>query len=931
MKIARPTTAAEIRQAFLDFFEEKGHTRVASAPLVPHGDDTLLFVNAGMVPFKDTFLGLEKRPYLRATSSQKCMRVSGKHNDLEEVGPSPRHHTFFEMLGNFSFGDYFKREAIHYAWEALTTVFGVPGDRLVATVFLDDDLAYGVWQNEIGLPAERILRMGEKTNFWSMGDTGPCGPTSELHFDWGLAACTCGRPDCSVALDNGCARWLEVWNLVFMQFNQDANGVRTLLPKPGVDTGMGLERLVSVIQGAAANYDTDLFQPIMRRVQALLGHDDAQMAAQIISYRVIADHARAITFLIGDGVLPGNEGRNYILRLVLRRAARYGRLLGFSEPFLHQVSCTVIEQLGDVYPELAERADFILATIQHEEERFLRTLDLGLALLEELMAEVKTQGGTVLPGDAAFRLWDTYGFPLDLTRDIAAENGLAIDMPGYRAALEQQRQRARAAAQFGGGGEGRDLSVYASVLDRLPAGGVEHLYLLASEAETTVAAIIAGGAPVAQAHEGQLVEIVLAATPFYVESGGQVSDTGVIRSATFEVFGNLEGLTATSPAWEVVVNDTRRPVAGVIVHIGQVTRGTVTEGDRAVAAVNVQRRWDIMRNHTATHLLHAELRRVLGDHVHQAGSLVAPDRLRFDFTHPGTVSEQDLAAIEQGVSDWIYRNDPVAWRWMAYKDAVATGAMALFGEKYGDEVRVVEIGAPAPPTDHRSPITDYPSPRSLVSRELCGGNHVHNTAEIGVFHISSEGSVGSGVRRIEAVTGRGAHALLQERLNLLHRAAVTLGVPEVEIDRKAQALLEQIAGQQKELARLRQQAARQEFQALLGQVVLVADGVQVLAQPVTAADANVMRQMTDWFRNQLGSGVVVLGAAIDGKPQLVAAVTDDLVSRGVHAGKLVQAIAKQLGGGGGGRPNLAQAGGVDLAGLPAALAEAPALVANQLA
>ncbi len=914
MKIARPTTAAEIRQAFLDYFEEKGHTRVPSAPLVPHGDDTLLFVNAGMVPFKDAFLGLEKRPYVRAASSQKCMRVSGKHNDLEEVGPSPRHHTFFEMLGNFSFGDYFKREAIHYAWEALTTVFGLPGERLVATVFSDDDYAFGVWQNEIGLPAERILRMGEKTNFWSMGDTGPCGPTSELHYDWGAAACTCGQPDCSVALDNGCARWLEVWNLVFMQFNQDASGVRTLLPKPGVDTGMGLERLVSVIQGAAANYDTDLFRPLMRRVQELLGHDDAQMAAQIVSYRVIADHARAITFLIGDGVLPGNEGRNYILRLVLRRAARYGRLLGFSEPFLHQVSRTVIDQMGAAYPDLVDRADFILSTIKHEEERFLRTLDLGLALLEELIAEVKAQGQTVLPGDAAFRLWDTYGFPLDLTRDIATENGLSIDMVGYRAALEQQRQRARAAAQFGGG-EGKDLSVYAAVLDNLPAGGVEHLYLLATETETAVAALIAGGARVSEAHAGQQVEIVLAQTPFYVESGGQVSDTGVIHSAA-----------GVFPSWEIAINDTRRPVAGVIVHSGQVTRGTVTEGAAAVAAVDAARRWDIMRNHTATHLLHAQLRRVLGAHVHQAGSLVAPDRLRFDFTHPGMVSPQDLAAIEQSVNDWIYRNDPVSWRWMAYKDAVATGAMALFGEKYGDEVRVVEIGAPSAPASQSTSL-----PASPLSRELCGGNHVNNTAEIGVFHIGSEGSVGSGVRRIEAVTGRGAHALLQERLDLLHRTASALGVPETEVDHKVQALLEQVSGQQKELARLRQQLARQEFQSLLAQVVEVADGIPVLAQQVAAADANVMRQMTDWFRNQLGSCVVVLGAGIDDKPQLVAAVTDDLVQRGVHAGKLVQAIAKKLGGGGGGRPNLAQAGGVDLAGLPAALAEAPGLVAQQLA
>ncbi|MER2598312.1 MAG: alanine--tRNA ligase [Caldilineales bacterium] len=900
MNIQRPYSAADIRQAFLDFFEEKGHTRVSSAPLVPHGDDTLLFVNAGMVPFKDTFLGLEKRPYTRATSSQKCMRVSGKHNDLEEVGPSPRHHTFFEMLGNFSFGDYFKREAIHYAWEALTTVFGVPGDRLVATVFLDDDFAFNVWADEIGLPAARIMRMGEKTNFWSMGDTGPCGPTSELHYDWGAAACTCGQPDCSVALDNGCARWLEVWNLVFMQFNQDSSGVRTPLPKPGVDTGMGLERLVSVVQGAQANYDTDLFRPIMARVQELLDHSAAQMAAQIVSYRVIADHARAITFLIGDGVLPGNEGRNYILRLVLRRAARHGRLLGFTQPFLHEVSATVIKQMGHAYPDLSERAAFIQATIRHEEERFLRTLDLGLELLNDLMAAVQAEGSRVLPGDQAFRLWDTYGFPLDLTRDIATENGLAIDMPGYRAALEEQRRRARAATQFSSSNDGKDLAVYAEALDRLPAGGVEHLYLLAEELTTTVAALLVNGALVMEARAGQRVEVVLAATPFYVESGGQVSDTGILSG---------EG-------WQVRVSDTRRPINGVIIHIGEVTQGTVPLGAAAHARVDTSRRADITRNHTATHLLHAELRRVLGDHVHQAGSLVAPDRLRFDFTHSLMLSDEQLAEIENGVNEAIYRNFPVQWRWMAYRDAVNTGAMALFGEKYGDEVRVVTVCEPG-------------SSSACMSRELCGGNHVAATGEIGAFHISSEGSVGSGVRRIEAVTGRGVHTWIQDHVGLLQRTSAALGVPEAELERKVQALLEQASAQQKEITRLREELARQEFHTLLADVQSVR-GVPVLARQVAVADGNVMRQMTDWFRDRVPSGVVVLGAGINGKPQIVAAVADDLVKRGLHAGKLVQAVAQQVGGGGGGRPNLAQAGGVDLAALPAALALVPELVANAL-
>ncbi|MCB0251769.1 MAG: alanine--tRNA ligase, partial [Anaerolineae bacterium] len=482
MKLDRPQTAVDIRQAFLDYFEEHGHTHVPSSPLVPIGDDTLLFVNAGMVQFKDTFLGVEKRPYARATTSQKCMRVSGKHNDLEEVGPSPRHHTFFEMLGNFSFGDYFKRDAIHFAWNCLTGVYGIDGERLVATVFRDDDDAYGVWRDEIGLPVARIMRMGEKTNFWSMGDTGPCGPTSELHYDWGAEACTCGRPDCSVFLDNGCERWLEVWNLVFMQYNQAADGTRTLLPAPGVDTGMGLERLVSVIQGARANYDTDLFRPIMERVQLLLDHTDAQRDAQITAYRVIADHARAITFLIGDGVLPGNEGRNYILRLVLRRAARYGKLLGFDEPFLADVAQVVIETMGHAYPEIRERSDFILNTINHEEERFLRTLDIGLAMLEERVAEMKAEGRRELPGDEVFRLWDTYGFPLDLTRDLAVEKGMTIDMAGYRQALAQQRQRARAAAQFGATSEARDLSAYLALLEQLPDGGVDYVYLADTKA-----------------------------------------------------------------------------------------------------------------------------------------------------------------------------------------------------------------------------------------------------------------------------------------------------------------------------------------------------------------------------------------------------------------------------------------------------------------
>ncbi|MEA3338020.1 MAG: alanine--tRNA ligase [Chloroflexota bacterium] len=900
MKIAPPRTASDVRQAFLDFFEEYGHTHVASAPLVPQGDDTLLFVNAGMVQFKDTFLGLEKRPYDRAASSQKCMRVSGKHNDLEEVGPSPRHHTFFEMLGNFSFGDYFKRDAILFAWQCLTRVFAIPEDRLVITVFKDDDDALAVWRDEIGIPLDRIMRMGEKTNFWSMGDTGPTGPTSELHYDQGADACTCGDPKCSVALDNECERWLEVWNLVFMQYNQHADGTRTPLAQHGVDTGMGFERLVSILQGVDNNYDTDVFQPIMRRVQEMLRHSDQQMQAETVAYRVIADHSRAITFLIADGVLPGNEGRNYILRLVLRRAARFGRLLGFKEPFLSDVSQVVIDTMGGVYPEIVERSQFILDTIRYEEERFLRTLDVGLSLVDNLVQQLTEQGETTMPGDEVFKLWDTFGFPLDLTRDIAEESGLTIDMVGYQKALEKQRRRARAAAHFGAA-EGEDLSVYVQALDRLPDGGVDHLYLLDTQLPAEVAGIVADGVLVDQVEAGQEVEIILSSTPFYVEAGGQVSDTGAISE------------DCDHPRWQVDVSDTRCPIPGVIVHAGRVARGVVSTGDRAMAAVDLARRADIARNHSATHILHSALHGELGDHARQAGSLVAPDRFRFDFTHPSAVSDEQLQRIEQAVNDAVFRNDPVTARWTTYREALDSGAMALFGEKYGDEVRVVEIG----------PASDK------WSKELCGGTHVRNAGEIGAFHIVSEGSVGSGARRIEAVTGRGAQQYLQERLALLKHTAAILGVPEGEVARRARALVDQASAQQKEITRLQDRLARQEFEGLLNQVVQV-DGIDVLAAQVNAANANIMATMTDWFRDQLPSGVVVLGAAINGKPNFIASVTDDLVTKGMHAGKLVKAVAEQVGGGGGGRPTMARAGGTDLAGLQSAIRSVPGLVSEQL-
>ncbi len=902
-------TSREIRQRFLDYFAEHGHTVVESSSLIPVGDPTLLFTNAGMVQFKDVFLGLERRPYTRATSVQKCMRVSGKHNDLESVGPSPRHHTFFEMLGNFSFGDYFKREAIHYAYELVTQVYGIDPDRLVFTVYEDDEEAYNVWTQELGVPPERVLRMGEKTNFWMMGDTGPCGPTSELHYDWGPEACTCGDPNCSVALDNGCDRWLEIWNLVFMQYNQAADGSRTPLPRPGVDTGMGLERITSVIQNKRSNYETDLFMPILRHIQALLGDSDEDMERKLVAYRVIADHGRAITFLIGDGVIPSSEGRGYVLRLILRRAARYGHKAGFEGPFLAQIAEKVVELMGDFYQELRERQAFIYKTITAEEERFQQTLTTGLAVLEEIIADPEVQKTKVIPGEAAFRLYDTYGFPLDLTRDIARENGLTVDEAGYQRAMAEQRERARAASRFAAGPE-EQVDRYRAVLeelrsaDLLPEGAVRHVCYEASQVEGPVLAILRDGQQVSAAHAGEKVEIVLPETPFYVESGGQVSDTGVIARYRD---GREE------PVWEVRVEDARQPVPGLIVHVGEVTQGTVRVGDVARAAVDWERRQDIMRNHTATHLLHAKLRQILGEHVHQAGSLVAPDRLRFDFTHSAMLTEEELAALEQAINDEILAAHPVEATWTTYKQAVSEGAMALFGEKYGEEVRVIRIGRPG----------------HWVSKELCGGTHVSNTAELGLFHIVSEGSVGSGMRRVEAVTGRWAQRLVQRQLAELHRTATFLGCQEDEVDRKVLALLDQVQSLQKEVTRLRQKLAKRDFESLLQRVQEI-EGIKVLAAPVEAADVDTMRRMSDWFRERLGSGVIVLGAAIGNRPSFVAAVTPDLVERGFHAGQIVKVVAEAVGGGGGGRPTMAQAGGRDLSRMNEALKLVPQWVQRKL-
>ena len=902
-------SSAEIRKAFLDYFASRGHEIVPSSSLVPVGDPTLLFTNAGMVQFKNAFLGLEKRDYKRAVSAQKCLRVSGKHNDLENVGPSPRHHTFFEMLGNFSFGDYFKREAIAYAWEFLTEALGLPAERLSATIYKDDDEAFHLWQEVAGLEPERIARLGEKDNFWSMGDTGPCGPCSEIIYDRGKENCTCGRPDCNPAID--CERWWELWNLVFMQFNRDATGKLTPLEKPGVDTGMGMERITAVIQSADSNYQTDLFQPLMRRVQELLGHSEEEVQKNLVAYRVIADHSRAITFLIADGVVPGNEGRNYVLRMILRRAARFGKKIGFSWPFLSEIAQVVIDLMGEHYTELIDRRDFVLKMITQEEERFRQTLDMGLNLLYNLMEELSSRRKKVIPGEEAFKLYDTYGFPLDLTRDVAFEQGFTVDEAGFHASMADQRARSRAPGER----EEEDVRVYQKLLESLQQenlldeGGVEHIYDETVATEARVLALLRGGQSISQAEEGEEVEIVLSATPFYMESGGQASDIGFI---THYVPGEKVGEEAVD--WEMKVEEMRQPVPGLIIHVGHITEGTAHRGDIVWAEVDLERRWDIARNHTATHLLHAELRYILGSHVQQHGSLVDEKRLRFDFTHPAMLTQEELNAIEQAVNEDILVNFPVEVSHTDYKTAIAQGAIALFGEKYGERVRVIKIGYPDEP----------------FSQELCGGTHVAWTSEIGYFHIVSATSVGAGLRRIEAVTGREAQRIIQERLGKLEATAAFLGCAPDEVDRKVLALMDELNRHKKEISQLRREIAQRDFERLMTKVQNVS-GVKVLAAQVMAWDMETLREMSDWFRERAGSGVVVLGAVLEAKPRFVAAVTPDLVERGLHAGKLVQAVAQIVGGGGGGKPTLAQAGGHDISRLGEALLSVPDLVAKSIA
>ncbi len=854
-------STAQLRKAFIDYFVENGHTAVHSSPVVPANDPTLLFTNAGMVQFKDVFLGLEQRPYTRACSVQRCIRAGGKHNDLENVGYTARHHTFFEMLGNFSFGDYFKREAIRYAWEFLTQRLGIPEEKLWVTVFHEDDEAADIWLKEIGVSPERFSRCGEKDNFWSMGDTGPCGPCSEIFYDHGpeVPGGPPGSPD-----EDG-DRYIEIWNLVFMQFNRDADGTLTSLPKPSVDTGMGLERLAAVMQGVHSNYDIDLFQALIDAAQQVTGAEDRNSN----SLKVIADHIRSTSFIITDGVLPSNEGRGYVLRRIIRRAIRHGYKLGQKQPFFHKLVQPLVEQMGDAYPELKTAAPQVEKVLRQEEERFAETLENGMKLLEAAMADLS---GDTIPGDVVFKLYDTYGFPVDLTADVARERGLKIDEVGFEAEMRKQRERARAAGSFK-----VDLSKKIDF-----EGETEFVGYQQDAADATVLALYKGDERVPELKEGEEGIVILDRTPFYAESGGQVGDTGSLT----------EGMNSFHVA------DTQKQ-GKLWLHVGRVTAGSLREGQTVHAQVDVARRRAAERNHSATHLLHAALRNHLGEHVAQKGSLVTPERLRFDFSHFEPIAPETLRAIEREVNEKIMENVPVVTEEMSLDAAREKGAMALFGEKYGDVVRVVDMG-------------DY-------SIELCGGTHVCRTGDIGPFRIVSEGGVAAGVRRVEAITGTGAWDWIYSREDALNRAAETLKAKRPEqLPERAEQVAQQLKQLEKQVEQLQAKMAAAQGSKLVNQAQQVGD-VQVLAARVDGADGKVLRELMDQLKQKLDNAVIVLGGAKDGKVALVTGVSKPLTNR-FKAGELVNFVAQQVGGKGGGRPDMAQAGGSQPEHLDAALA-----------
>ena len=868
----------ELRQAFIRYFEQHGHQSVPSSALIPQADPTLLFTNAGMNQFKRVFLGEETRAYKRAVTAQKCLRAGGKHNDLENVGYTRRHHTFFEMLGNFSFGDYFKEEAILFGWEFLTKTVGLDKDRMWVTVFRDDDDAEQLWK-KIGVSPARIMRCGETDNFWQMGDTGPCGPCSELHFDQGPSVPGDDRP-------NGEGdRVIEIWNLVFMQFNRDASGTLHPLPRPSIDTGMGLERLAAVAQGVYSNYDSDVFTPLLSAVAARAGIQYGGKDLTDRSMRVVADHLRAITFLMADGVLPSNEGRGYVLRRILRRAARHGRLLGVVEPFLHELTETVVGQMGSIYSEVRGAAATIAEATRGEEERFISTLEQGLPILNELIAKARSAGSKVLTGPDVFKLYDTYGFPMDLMSEACREQAMTLDEAGFDRAIEEQRNRAR---KTGGFEQETARPAVAELAGRL--GATKFIGYDRLESESLVQAILKGDRRVKEAAEGDEVELVLDVTPFYAEGGGQVGDQGLLMG----------------PDGQVEIKETTRPVPTIILHKGIVTKGRIRESEQLRLTVNATTRQDAQRNHTATHLLHAALRDLLGPHVKQYGSLVGPNRLRFDFAHFRPLSTRDIDEIETVVNNEVRRNEKVTTEVLSIQDAVAKGALAFFGDKYGEQVRVVTVES--------------------FSKELCGGTHCRQTGDIGLFRIESETGVASGVRRIEAQTGRGAFAQMKKLEADIRALSDLLKVGQSELVPKTRKALTQLKDKERELEELKLKMASGSAVEASARTIA---GVAVHVQRTDGLDVNGMRALADQLRDKLKSGVVALGAANDGKVSLLVIVTKDLIAK-LKAGDLIKEMAVEVGGTGGGRPEMAQAGGKDPAGLDTALEKVFGLVERTL-
>jgi len=864
-------TGNDARKLFLEYFQSKGHKIVKSDALTPHNDPTLLFTNAGMVPFKRIFLGEEKRDYIRATTSQKCVRAGGKHNDLENVGYTARHHTFFEMLGNFSFGDYFKEKAIEYAWDLLTNGYKLPPDKLWISVFTNDDEAYNIWHKSIGVSESRIIRLGEKDNFWSMGDTGPCGPCSEILIDRGESF-ACDRPDCQAGCD--CDRYLEIWNLVFMQYNRDSSGNMTPLPKPSIDTGMGLERIVSVLQNTATNYETDLFLPIFDVIQNLSHKNYGHSTDIDISMKVIADHSRAVAFLVNDGILPSNEGRGYVLRRIMRRAIRYGRQIGLTDPFLHETVKSVFHVMQSAYPELLDNTSFIQNVVINEEKRFSETLDNGLKMLHDALDNMKAKNESVLSGDIIFKLYDTYGFPVDIVQDIVRDQPITLDMDTFHAAMKQQREKSRSVAAFSSIGD---------AYKELASQGIKTQFVgyVSLDVSSKILLIVKDGQKVDTIQKGDCIEIITQKTPFYGESGGQMGDTG-------EIVG---------PNGSIRIDNTSKDPSGLLIHHGTVTNGEINQKQEVKLRVDTDQRQATARNHTATHILHAVLRNVLGDHVKQAGSMVSHDRLRFDFSHFSKLSPEEITEIEKQVNVWIRKNIAVNLEEMDMETAVQTGATALFEEKYGEQVRVISI--------------------DTFSRELCGGTHTSHTGNIGTFCITGESSVAAGIRRIEALTGHCAVEYIQSITQRENELTALLKEKPSGLIPKIEQMIQRQKTLEKEINTLKAEMASMNAENEVDDIKTI-NGVSVLVKKVSIDSAAGLRDIMDKFKGKIKSGVVVLGAALDKKALIIVGVTKDLVNT-YHAGMLVKQIAAKVGGGGGGRADMAQAGGPKVDQLDAAL------------